>query len=48
MTMKEIPNQCYNDLETGEFRCKRTNCIIYIDQPRDYIFVCITGESNYK
>ena len=38
MTMKEILNQCYNNIENGEFRCKISDCIVYVNLPRDYMF----------
>ncbi|HEC87417.1 MAG TPA: hypothetical protein ENI49_06120 [Thermoplasmatales archaeon] len=41
--LERIVNHCYFDALTGQFYCKKCDCVVHVDWPRTYGFCAIHG-----
>jgi len=41
-----IMNHCIFDELTGQFKCKKSNCVVYVDWSRNYAFCAMHGIIN--
>ena len=40
---EQLVENCYIDVSTGEFHCRRCHNIVHIDLPRHYVFCPVHG-----